>query len=282
MSPMRIIILLLALAAAGGAAFLVLQLSKPQIQTQTLTKDNLVVQEREVSEVDVLTVTRDFAVGETIAAEDLKWSPWPKANVVEGYFVETTVPASIETLAGSVVKAALYKGEPVLPQKIVQKGEQGLLAALLAPEMRAVSIEISAESASGGFVLPNDRVDLILTYDQKSDPDRGLTERTISTTVIQNVRVLAIDQNYATNAEGETARLGSTATIEVSPHEAELVAMAQRVGDVSLSLRPLDTQISGSDRAPRTDLLEGTAGAAGAGVTIIRNGQRSPAGMGGN
>ncbi|MDP3460355.1 MAG: Flp pilus assembly protein CpaB [Hyphomonas sp.] len=281
MSPMRIIILLLALAAAGGAAFLVLQLSKPQVLTETVTRDQVVIQEKEVSEVDVLTVTRDFAIGETIKAEDLIWSPWPKANLVEGYYVQTTVPASIETLTGAVIKAALYKGEPLLPQKVVIKGEQGLLAAMMDPEMRAVSVQISAESASGGFILPNDRVDLILTYDQSADTQRGIPERTIATTIIKNVRILAIDQNFATNAEGETARLGSTATIEVSPREAELVAMAMRRGEVSLALRPLDQMVSGTDRNPRTELLDGSDGA-GAGITIIRNGQPSPAGVGGN
>jgi len=282
MSPMRIIILLLALAAAGGAAFLVLQLSKPRILTETVTRDQLLVQEKEVSEVEVLTITRDFAIGETIEAADMKWSPWPKASLAEGYFVQTAAPASIETLTGSVVKAALYKGEPLLPQKIVQKGEQGLLAALMDPEMRAVSVEISAESASGGFILPNDRVDMILAYEQKSDPERGVTERTIATTIIRNVRILAIDQNYAASAEGETARLGRTATIEVSPREAELVAMAQTLGEITLALRPLDQMVSGTERTPRTDLLEGTTGAAGAGITIIRNGQPTPAGVGGN
>ncbi len=282
MSPMRIIILLLALAAAGGAAFLVLQLSQPQIMTKTVTQDQLVIEEREVSEVDVLTVTRDFAVGETIKAEDLQWSPWPKSNVTEGYYIQTTVPASIETLTGAVVKAALYKGEPLLPQKIVIPGEQGLLATMMNPEMRAVSIEISAESASGGFILPNDRVDIILTYDQRADPDRGIQERTIATTIIKNVRILAIDQNFATNAEGETARLGSTATIEVMPNEVELVAMAMRLGEVSLALRPLDQAISGTDRSPRIELLDGANDSVGAGITIIRNGQSAPAGVGGN
>jgi pilus assembly protein CpaB len=195
--------------------------------------------------------------------------------------VQTTVPASIETLTGAVIKAALYKGEPLLPQKVVIKGEQGLLAAMMDPEMRAVSVQISAESASGGFILPNDRVDLILTYDQSADTQRGIPERTIATTIIKNVRILAIDQNFATNAEGETARLGSTATIEVSPREAELVAMAMRRGEVSLALRPLDQMVSGTDRNPRTELLDGSDGA-GAGITIIRNGQPSPAGVGGN
>jgi pilus assembly protein CpaB len=281
MSPMRIIILLLALAAAGGAAFLVLQLSRPQILTQTVTKDKLLVEEREVSEVEVLTVTRDFAVGETIKAEDLKWSPWPQANVVDGYYVQTTVPASIETLTGAIVKAALYKGEPVLPQKVVIKGEQGLLASMMSPEMRAISVEISAESASGGFILPNDRVDLIVTYDQKGEPERGIRERTVATTIVSNVRVLAIDQNFQTTAEGETARLGSTATLEVTPAEAELVAMSMRMGELSLALRPLETSVSGTDRNPRTELLQG-AGGSGGGITIIRNGNATAAGVGGN
>lgn len=282
MSPMRIIILLMALAAAGGAAFLVLQLSKPRLLTETVTREQLVVQEKEVSEVEVLTATRDVLPGETLKAEDLKWSPWPKENVAEGYFIQTTVPASIETLTGAVAKTALYKGEPLLPQKVAQKGEQGVLAAMMDPGMRAVSIEISAESAAGGFILPNDRVDLILTYDQKADPDRGVPERAVSTTIISYVRVLSIDQNYAQNAEGETTRLGSTATLEVEPREAELVAMSQRLGEVTLALRPLDTAASGTERSPRTDLLDSTGGATGTGITIIRNGQATPAGVGGN
>lgn len=283
MSPMRIIILLLGLAAAAGAAFLVMQMSKPQVLTKTLTKDQLVIEEREVSEVDVLTVTRDFAVGETIKAEELVWAPWPKSNVVEGYYVQTTVPASIEELAGAVVKQALYKGEALLPQKVVKKGEQGMMATLMDPEMRAISIEISAESASGGFILPNDRVDVILTYDQSADPDRGIVARTIATTIVKNVRVLAIDQNFKVNeAEPETARLGSTATLEVSPKEAELLALAQERGEVTLALRPLDNAISGTDRDARTELLQGDAESSRAGITIIRNGQPAPAGVGGN
>lgn len=282
MSPMRIIILLLALVAAGGAAFLVIQLSKPQVVTETVTNEKLLLQQQEVSEVQVLTVSRDIAVGETIKADDLLWAPWPKSNVVEGFYVETTVPASIETLTGAVVKTALYKGEPVMPQKIVIKGEQGLLSAMLNPEMRAVSVEISAESASGGFILPNDRVDLILTYEQKAQPERGISERTLARTIIKNVRVLAIDQNFANTDEGEVARIGNTATLEVKPEEAELVAMAQRLGEVSLALRPLDQFVSGTSRDPRTDLLDGEAEANGAGITIIRNGQPSPAGVGGN
>ncbi|MBU3919815.1 MAG: hypothetical protein KJ961_04335, partial [Alphaproteobacteria bacterium] len=104
----------------------------------------------------------------------------------------------------------------------------------------------------------------------------------MATTIIKNVRVLAIDQNFAATEEGEVARLGNTATLEVSPSEAELLAMSQRLGEVSLSLRPLDQFVSGTSRDPRTELLEGDGGSSGAGITIIRNGQPAPAGVGGN
>lgn len=282
MSPMRLIILILALAAAGGAAFLVMRMSQPRVLTQTVTRDQLVVEEREVSEVEVLTVTRDFAVGERIKENDLVWAPWPKANVVAGFFVKSTAPASIQELAGAVVKQALYKGEAVIAQKVVKKGEQGLLASLMDPGMRAVSIEISAESASGGFVLPNDRVDIILAYEQNADPERGIPPRSVATTIVTNVRVLAIDQNFSTDQKGETSRIGRTATLEVSPSEVELLALARQKGEVSLSLRPLDQEISGTDRNARTELLGLETDPSITSITIIRNSRPAPAGVGGN
>jgi pilus assembly protein CpaB len=280
MSPIRIIILVLALAAAGGAAFLVSQLSTPDVVTETVTRDQLVLKEKEVSTVEVLTVTRNLAVGETLEGDDLKWSPWPEANLVEGFFLKSDAPAAIEDLTGALAKSVLFDGEPVLPQKVVKKGDKGLLATIMEPGMRAVSVEISAESASGGFVLPNDRVDLIVTYDQKEQAELGIPERTLSTTIIKNVRVLAIDQNFTLSEEGEKTLLGSTATIEVLPDEAELVALAQRLGEVSLSLRPLEIDQAETDRSPRIEMLEGKG--SGADIKIIRNGQSSPAGVGGN
>jgi pilus assembly protein CpaB len=279
---MRLIILILALAAAGGAAFLVMQISQPRVLTQTVTRDQLVVEEREVSEVEVLTVTRDFAVGERIKANDLVWAPWPKSSVVAGFFVKTTAPGSIRELSGAVVKQALYKGEAVIAQKVVKKGEQGLLASLMDPGMRAVSIEISAESASGGFVLPNDRVDIILAYEQNADPERGIAPRSIATTIVTNVRVLAIDQNFSTDEKGETSRLGRTATLEVSPREVELLALARQKGEVSLALRPLDQEISGTDRNARMELLGIETDPSSTSITIIRNSRPAPAGVGGN
>ena len=173
MSPMRIIILLLALVAAGGAALLVTRMSQPQVVTETVTRDNTIVEKEQVSEIKVLTAKRDFNIGERIKAEDLEWSVWPEKGVVEGQFLETKAPGAIEEVAGAVVKMPIYKLEPVMPQRIVKRGEAGLLPVLMAADMRAVSVGITPESASGGFILPNDRVDLILTFEERPTPTNG-------------------------------------------------------------------------------------------------------------
>ncbi|WP_213270855.1 Flp pilus assembly protein CpaB [Hyphomonas sp.] len=283
MSPIRIIILLLALVAAGGAALLVSRMSQPQIVTETVTRDNTIIEKEQVSEIKVLTARRDFNIGERIMADDLEWSVWPEKGVVEGQFVETKAPGAIEEVTGAVVKMPIYKLEPVMPQRIVKRGEAGLLPVLMAADMRAMSVGITPESASGGFILPNDRVDLILTYEQTPTPTNGLqSSRTVAQTILQNVRVLAIDQAYAP-AAGETEesnRIGQTATLEVTPEEAELVALSQNRGELSLALRPLDEMAVTSPRKPRLEINGGED--EGGAVTIIRNSEPTLTAMGGN
>lgn len=282
MSPIRIIILIIAAAAALGAAFLVQRMSTPETITNTVTQDKLVVETREVSEVKVLTANKDFAIGDTIAANDLVWSPWPKENLVTGYFTETETPDAITTVAGSVARAPIFQREPILPQRIVNKGDNGLMTALLSPGMRAVSVEISAESASGGFILPNDRVDLILTREVKGQGTQK--DRTVATTIAQNIRVLAIDQTFVQPVvEGAApTQIGNTATLELTPKEAELIAMSQLMGRISLTLRPLDESREDIGRGSRLDMLEGDSSGTGEGVMIIRNGKATISGVGGN
>ncbi len=283
MSPIRIIILVIAAAAALGAAFLVQRMSTPDTVTKTVLQDQLVVETREVSEVKVLTANKDFAIGDTIAEADLVWAPWPKANLVEGYFTEAEMPDAITSVAGSVARAPIFQREPILPQRIVNKGDTSLMTALLRPGMRAVSVEISAESASGGFILPNDRVDLILTREIKGQGGQG--DRTAATTIAQNIRVLAIDQTFKAAADEEeirTTQIGNTATLELTPKEAELIAMAQLMGRISLTLRPLNESSEEGARGSRLDLLEGDSSGTGQGVMIVRNGRATISGAGGN
>lgn len=281
MSPVRIVILLLALLAAGGAALLVSRMSAPEVVTQTVTQEQTIVQTREVSQVKVLTVIRDLTIGEPLTAEDLRWADWPEKSVLPVHFTQSIAPDAIEDIAGAIVKMPIFANEPVLAQRIVKRGEAGLLPVLMEPDMRAIAIEISPESATGGFVLPNDRVDLILTFEQRASPASGIvSDRTVSQTMLKNVRILAIDQTYASNPDGGSTRIGSTATLELTPSEVELVTLANGIGRLSISLRPLNEDAVRSAREPRFDLMSGDGGARG--ITIIRNSKPVAAGVGGN
>ena len=155
MSPIRLIILIGAAVAAIAAAFLVRNLAQapaPTIQTEQQT----VVETREVSETKVLVARRDLDIGDLVTVDDLEWADWPEKSIVAGYRTETDSPEAIEELAGSVVRVPIFENEPILPRKLVKKGDTGTMAALIEPGMRAMSVEISTESASGGFILPND------------------------------------------------------------------------------------------------------------------------------
>jgi pilus assembly protein CpaB len=281
MSPVRIIILLLALAAAGGAALIVSRTGGTQVVTETITQTQTMIQNREVSQVKVLISVRDLQIGQQIRADDLRWSDWPERSVLPTHFTQAAAPRAVAELAGSVVRMPIFTGEPMLATRIVRPGEAGLLPVLIEPDMRAVAIEISPESATGGFILPNDRVDLILTYEQKASPANGLLEdRFVSQTILKNVRVLAIDQTMQTAEGGTATRIGSTATIELTPSEVEMVALSRQVGRLSLSLRPLSEDAVRAAREPRFDLMNGDVGARG--ITIIRNSKPVAAGVGGN
>lgn len=282
MSPMRLIILVGAAVAAIAAAFLVRGMSQPPpAVVQTVTEQQTVVETREVSSTKVLVARRDLEVGDLITVDDMEWTDWPEKNVVDGYRTEADYPDAIEDLAGSIVRVPMFDREPVLPRKLVLKGDTGTMAALLTPGMRAISVEISEESASGGFILPNDRVDVILTHEVQVQTQNAIVDRPATTTILQNVRVLAIDQVFRNDEEEGAVQIGSTATLEVNSKEAELIALSQRMGTISLSLRPWSDVSESESRGARTDLLEGGAGN-GNGVTIYRNGQSAGAGLGGS
>lgn len=290
MSPMRLIILLVAAAAAAGAAFLVRNMSQtppasPPAAETAAPAEPAPVQVTEVIEVPqtpVLVVTRDLPVGELLTPGDFSWKEWPDKSLNVNYFTQDVTPDAIEQLAGSVVRTAMVENEPVLPHKIVQKGETGYMAALLTPGMRAVSVEISTVNASGGFILPGDRVDVLITYDVELQDGERTVSRPTTTVLMENVRVLAIDQVFSSGETGQFA-IGSTATVELAPREARLLVMAKRLGNVSLALRSLQDAEEGGPTMARTDFLldvapysEG-AGRNGTGeqVTVYRNGALS-------
>lgn len=235
MSPMRIIILVVAAAAAVLAAFLVRNLAnQPPVVEQAAPVERIV--EVEVSQQKVLIARTDLRVGTLLTPDEFEWANWPEATINPAYYTQEIAPDAMETLTGSVVRTAIYADEPIMPQKIVQKGETGFMAALLRPGMRAVTIEISPESASAGFILPDDRVDVILTQEIEVPFGEETITKTITNTILENARVLAIDQTFG-DVDGIPTLTGSTATMELTPQQAELVAQSARTGLISLTLR---------------------------------------------
>lgn len=257
MSPMRLIILLVAAVAAAGAAFLVRNMAQPAPAPTPVPVVQAPVQVTEIIEVPqtpVLILTRDVRVGDLLYPTDFAWRDWPDETVNVNYFTQDMYPTAIDELSGSVVRTAMVTNEPLLPHKIVQKGATGYMAALLAPGMRAVSVEISADNASGGFILPGDRVDVMITYDVRMETATGPVSRPTTTAIIENARILAIDQIFGEGSGGQFV-IGSTATIELFPDQARLLTLSDRLGAVSLVLRSLHDAEEGGPTLARTDFL---------------------------
>ncbi|MAN46709.1 MAG: Flp pilus assembly protein CpaB [Alphaproteobacteria bacterium] len=272
MSPIRLIILVGAAIAAIAAAFLVRNMAQapaPQAPAP-------VVETREISQTRVLVAKRNLQVGEMIVPEDMRWADWPESNVLNTYSTEAADPDAMQKLSGSIVRIPIYEKEPIMDTKLVMKGDTGTMAALLTPGMRAIAVEISVESATGGFILPNDHVDVILTYEVDAGSSGGSSDdkMPITKTVLQNVRVLAIDQVYNMDEFGGATQIGSTATLEVTGEEAELIAYSERRGVLSLSLRSWSDVGEGESRKARSDLLNSAGNTPmESGVVVYKNGQ---------
>ena len=258
MSSMRLIILGVAAVAAVLAAFLVRNMaSQPATNTSSTPIERIV--EVEVSQQKVLVASGDLRMGMLLTPEELEWVNWPEASVNPAYFTQDIMPDAIENVTGSVVRIATYANEPILPQKIVQKGDSGFMAALLRPGQRAVAVEISPESASAGFILPDDRVDVILTQDVEFNVGEDIQTTTVTDTILENVRILAIDQTFG-DIDGVPTLTGSTATLELKPEQAEMMALATRTGMVSLTLRSVaDAEFNDGESISRSALLNGNA-----------------------
>jgi pilus assembly protein CpaB len=198
---------------------------------------------------EVLVATRALPVGTIIDAEALRFQPWPEGLVQSAYFIKGTKGTNPTDLLGTVVRNEITAGQPITQGSLIKPGERGFLAAALGPGMRAVTVAVSATSGVAGFVFPGDRVDLMLTQEVKGGGDGDTLKAT--ETIIRNVRVLATDQRTtAQNAEGKPeVKSISTVTLEATPRIAEKIAVAQRVGELSLSLRSIADNSAELERA---------------------------------
>lgn len=269
MKPAKIAVIGVAAISAVGLALVVRSMGNPSSQEDSA---KAVVEAAPVAKVLVAAV--DLEPGRRLTAADMVWRDWPLADVNPAFITDGAVarpgvpvatdaavpaegeaetassrllnsvlalstPTAAQTLAGSVVREAILAGEPIQARKIVRAGDSGFMAAFLDPGMRAMSLPVSVDNAAGGFILPGDRVDVILTREVEvpnpANPETT-TQRNVSAVVIQNLKVLAIDQASQAPA-GETTVLGGTATLEVNTRDAEALALARAEGTLTLLLR---------------------------------------------
>lgn len=195
----------------------------------------------------VLVATRALPVGTILDDASFKFQPWPKDLIQGAYYVEGK--GGIENLRGAVVRNAISAGQPIVTGSVVQPGDRGFLAAALSPGMRAITVAVRAETSVAGFVFPGDRVDLMLTQ----TVDGGGVGPALKTTetIMRNLRVLATDQR--TTGEDDKGKREvkqfQTVTLEVTPRIGEKIAVAQTIGMLSLSLRPIADDTAQLERA---------------------------------
>jgi pilus assembly protein CpaB len=189
----------------------------------------------------VLVAAKPIQVGQKISPEDLAWRPWPTDGINGEMMSKDKAPQALETVSGAFARTDIQAGAPIFPNQFVKTGDTHFMSAVLKPGARAASLPISEETAAGGFILPNDRVDVVVTREidaQVPSAAGGMqnSKKVVSSTVLQNVRVLAVDQTYKDAKEGEALK-GVTATLELFPRQVEVLERAKKQGEVSLSLR---------------------------------------------
>ena len=229
MKPARIIVLGVALLA-GGLAFMLsgraptpapVQIVRPAIET-----------------VEVLVAKNEIGLGKAVQPSDLDWQTWPASAASPQFIQKKTQPNAVEELKGAIARAPFVAGEPIREQKMIRANGSGFMSAILSPGMRAISTDISPETGVGGFILPNDHVDVLLTRrDQEKQKVSGGDGFT-SETILRNVRVLAIDQTVE-EKNGQKVVVGKTATLELTPRQTETLALSRQRGTLSLALRAL-------------------------------------------
>ena len=228
MNIARVVVLIIALSAGGVAAYLARGTDEKSRPAEPVAQ---------LPTVEILVAKSDIGLGQVLKPEDLQWQIWPAATASGSLINRAGKADAITEIAGSIARAPFIAGEPIREQKLVKANGSGFMAAILPTGMRAISTEISPETGAGGFILPNDRVDVILSKREKNPDSKG-PDLVIAEIVLTNVRVLAIDQ-APKEKEGINTLVGKTATLELKPDQAETLARARQGGTLSLALRSI-------------------------------------------
>jgi pilus assembly protein CpaB len=229
MKAARIVVLAVAVGAGGLAALL----AGRQETVEVPPPPEPVVK---LETTEVLVAKSDIGVGQSLSAQEMQWQTWPTASAGPSFVRKSDRPDALEQFSGWIVRTPFVSGEPIRETKLFKANGSGYMAAILPSGMRAVSTEISPETGAGGFILPNDHVDVILSRrDREAEKAAGM-DTFVSETVLNNVRVLAIDQAVE-EKNGQKVVVGRTATLELSPRQAETLALSRQLGTLSLALR---------------------------------------------
>lgn len=259
---------LIGISIAGTAGMLAFVLMKGIVNKPAPVAKKVEVQ---VNSTDVLVANADISLGQVVNESHFRWQAWPSNSLSPSFISKTSGPDAMHQMSGRIARAPIMAGEPVTKRKLVKSGEGGVLAAILPAGMRAISTKIKEETAAGRLILPNDHVDVILIRRLRN---RGQEEQ-VSDTLFQNVRVLAVGQQIESK-EGKKAAEGAanTATLELTPKQAELLALANSVGEISLALRSVaDINSDGSGPSAGNDLKQDRGNA----IKILRYGVASRA-----
>ncbi|WP_048645341.1 Flp pilus assembly protein CpaB [Nitratireductor soli] len=263
MNKSRIVILGVAVLAALGAGYVAKNLTTSAPEQPIADAGP---QKPAVDLVDVLMLGQDVPMGTELAGA-LSWEAWPADNVNANFITRDQSPQALDELRNSIARVALYSGEPLRRSKLIGEG-MSFMSAILPTGKRAVATQIAADTSAGGFILPNDFVDVIMT---RRAQEAATTGGFITETILKNIKVLAIDQTIQEDEEGRRVKVGETATLELSPEQAEIITVAQQMADrLTLSLRAItDTNVQPEDEA--SYLVSGAG--RGNSVRLIKSGE---------
>ena len=263
MSPVRLLIVLIAAISAIGLAVVLQKALGGKTAAPAAQAATSKTVEKPMTQV--LVAKRDLPIGTRLVAADVTWVAWPSDAINGAFITNGATPAKpdgkvqaakaavaatadqmiggvdpAKAIEGAIVRDPILNGEPITPRKIVRGGEGGYLSVVLTPGKRAMSVSVTSDTAVGGFILPGDRVDVLVTHDAQvnaSGAGGSLNGKIITAeTVLQNIRVLALDQSTVADKDAKSI-VAATATLEVGPVEAEALTRAKAGGPVTLALR---------------------------------------------
>ncbi len=257
----RIIVLGIALLAGGVAAFLAYNLATAPATVEVVEPAS------SINTVEVLVANQDISIGTSLSPDLVEWRSWPQSGLSERFLDRIDNPGALEEVVQAIARASFFEGEPITEGKLIRP-DSGFLSAILPAGKRAVATNIAADTSAGGFILPNDRVDVIMTR-QKEDPVAGEIEY-VTETILNNVRVLAIDQTIE-DQNGEQVVVGQTATLELTPDQAQILTVAQQLSErLTLALRSI-ADAAGEDGSRDAHHLVSGSKQNGA-VTVVKSG----------